>query len=67
MLQVTLATILTGHISMLKGILYILCQIAGGILGSLLLVKLLLLCLVGHTASDLHNPREAAFSEAQHV
>ena len=43
LLQVTLATILTGHISMLKGILYMICQVVGSILGSLLLVGPILL------------------------
>jgi aquaporin Z len=39
--QVTLATMLTGHISLGKGLMYMIFQIIGSILGSLVLVGLI--------------------------
>ena len=59
---VTLATLVTGHISILKGLAYILMQICGGVFGILLVVNwhallsflllLLLLLLCSNIASD---------------
>ena len=36
---VTIATMITGHITLLKGVAYVLCQLVGSVFGSLLIVR----------------------------
>ena len=36
---VTIATMITGHITILKGLAYVLCQLVGSVFGSLLIVR----------------------------
>ena len=38
---VTIATMITGHIGLLKGVAYVISQLVGGIFASLLIVRLL--------------------------
>ena len=37
---VTIATMITGHITLLKGVAYVLCQLVGSVFGSLLIVRI---------------------------
>jgi glycerol uptake facilitator-like aquaporin len=65
---VTIATMITGHITLLKGVAYVLCQLVGSVFGSLLIVRISVddAC-QALEVSPTHNTSAAPLAQCMHL